>query len=168
MILVVLSAMVLLVQVSLLPALRPLGVVPDLALVFVVLVGLESTASAAVVLAVVMGLALDLSSGANLGMWTGILVLVALVTGLLHRGGVETGGPLVPVVIITIATLLVPLIVLTALVPVVPHWPVGLLAGRVACEIMLNLILMILVRPVVRRVVPGAAADVAWTRIGEG
>jgi rod shape-determining protein MreD len=156
---VLVAVVVLLMQLSLLPGLRPLGVVPDLALVFVVLVGLESTSSAAVLLAVVMGVALDLTSGANLGMWTGMLVLAALVTGLLHRGGVETGGPLIPAIIVTVGTVLVPLIVLTGLVSVVVDWPVGSLLGRFATELVLNLGLMMLVRPLVRRLVPNMAPD---------
>lgn len=156
---IVLAVVVLLMQISLLPALHPLGVVPNLILVFVVLVGLESTSSSAVLLAVVLGVGLDLSSGANLGMWTGVLVLAALVTGLLHRGGVETGGPLVPAVMVAAGTLLVSLIVLTGLINVASSWPVGSLLGRFACELVLNLGLMMLVRPLVRWLVPQSAAD---------
>src|SRR5690349_15236780 len=113
------AVVVILLQIGFLPGLRPFGVVPDLALVFVVLVGLESAASIAMVVAVACGLTLDLASGANLGMWTGVLVLAALVTGLLHRAGVETGGPVVPAVMIAIGTLTVTLVVLTSLVNVV-------------------------------------------------
>lgn len=157
----VVSVVVLLAQISLLPALRPLGVVPDLVMVYVVLVGLESTSSNAVLLAVVMGVALDLSSGANLGLWTGMLVLAGVVAGLLHRGGVETDGPLIPAAMIVVGTLLVPLIVLTGLINVVAEWPVGSLVGRFCLELVLNLGLMVLVRPVVRRLVPRTAPDVA-------
>lgn len=159
--LAVLVAVVIVLQVSLLPALRPFGVVPNLALVFVVLVGLESAASTAVVVAVVCGLALDLSSGTNLGLWTGVLVLAALVTGVVHRSGIESDGPLVPSVIVAGGTCLVPLVVLSGLVTVVARWPIGLLGARLMTELVLNLVIMLALRPLVRRVTPSLPPDLA-------
>jgi cell shape-determining protein MreD len=141
--LVALVGLTILSQVSWLPALRPLGVVPNLALVMVVLVGLEGTASTAVAAAVVCGVALDLTSGANLGLWTGLLVLVAVVTGMLHRAGIETDRLLVPAVMVTVGS----------------NWPWGMLAGRFALELVLNLGLMMVLKPVVRRIVPRAPVD---------
>jgi cell shape-determining protein MreD len=157
--LVALVGLTILSQVSWLPALRPLGVVPNLALVMVVLVGLEGTASTAVAAAVVCGVALDLTSGANLGLWTGLLVLVAVVTGMLHRAGIETDRLLVPAVMVTVGSMIMPLVILTGLVNVVSHWPWGMLAGRFALELVLNLGLMMVLKPVVRRIVPRAPVD---------
>src|SRR5471030_2509367 len=114
--LAVLAIISILLQVSLLPALRPFGVVPDLILVVVVLMGLEGTASAALVLAVVAGLILDMASGANFGLWTGLLVLAALAAGLLHRAGVELSGPLVAVVMIVAGTILETVVILMGLI----------------------------------------------------
>ncbi len=158
---VALVAFCLLLQISLLPGLRPFDVVPNLALVVVVLVGLESTASMALAAAVVGGLALDLSSGANLGLWTGVLILAALVTGLLHRAGVETDGPLVPGAIVIAGTLIMPVVILAGLANTVSQWPVGLLLQRFVLELMLNLILMVMVRPLIRRLAPVAPPDMA-------
>ena len=62
---------------------------------------------------------------------------------------------------IVVGTFLVPLIVLTGLINVVSDWPVGSLMGRFLVELVLNLGLMIVVRPVVRRLVPRTAPDVA-------
>ena len=67
-------------QISLLPTLRPFGVVPDIVLVLVLLLGLRSTVSQALILALVGGIVMDLSSGTDFGMHTGILVLAALST----------------------------------------------------------------------------------------
>lgn len=157
--LAILVGLVVLAQMSFLPGLRPLGVVPNLALVFVVLVGLESAASITMVVAVVCGVLLDLASGANLGMWTGVLVLAALVAGLLHRAGVETDGPLVPAVMVAGGTLVVALVVLSGLVNVAIQWPMGQLLGRFVLELMLNLILMVVLRPLIRRVVPTTPSE---------
>jgi rod shape-determining protein MreD len=155
----VVVAVVMLAQISLLPGLRPFGVVPSAALVLVVLVGVESTASLAIVVAVAGGLVLDLTSGVNIGLWTGVLVLAALVTGFLHRAGVEMDSPVVPGVVVAAGTLLAAVVVLAGLVNVTAHWPAGFLVSRVGLELMLNLILMILLRPVVRRIVPVRASD---------
>jgi rod shape-determining protein MreD len=155
--LALLVAICVVLQVSLLPALRPLGVVPDLVLVLVVLIGMEGTASTALAAAVAAGLALDLVSGANFGLWTGLLVLAALTTGLIHRAGIELAGPTVAVVIVTAGTLLSTLVVLLGLVSSVSAWPVGSLLARLACELLLNLGLTIALRPLVQRMVPGSA-----------
>jgi hypothetical protein len=151
---VVALAVAVLAQMSLLPALRPFGVVPNLALVMVVLVGLEGTASLALAVAVAGGFALDLASGANLGLWTGVLVLAALVGGLVHRAGIEVEGPLVPGIMVAAGTILMTVVVLGGLVSTVTHWSVGLLVRRCLIELVLNLILMMMVRPLVRWAVP--------------
>src|SRR5471032_2090666 len=114
--LVVIAILAVLLQVSLLPALRPLGVVPNLMLVVVVLMGLEGTASVALVVAVVGGVAVDMASGANFGLWTGVLVLAALATGLIHRSGVELGGSVVAVILVTAGTILEAIVILLGLV----------------------------------------------------
>jgi hypothetical protein len=156
--LIVLAVAGVVLQLSLLPALRPLGVVPNLALVVVVLVGLEGTASLALVIAVAGGLALDLASGANFGLWTGLLVSMALAAGLIHRAGIELAGPTVAAVMVTLGTLVMSVAVLSGLVRVVTDWPVGALVGRFTTELVLNLILTVALRPLVRLVVPDPRA----------
>jgi rod shape-determining protein MreD len=142
-------------QLSFLPALRPFGVVPDLLLAIVVLAGLEGTASLALITAVAGGLAMDLASGANFGMWTGILLLAALATGLVHRAGLELGSGVVAVVLVAAGTLLSALVILLGLVSVTSHWPVAALVGNITAELVLNLILTIGLQPLVRWAVPG-------------
>jgi hypothetical protein len=151
--LVVLAFVSILIQLGLLPALRPFGVVPNLMLVVVTLVGLEGTASSALTIAVAGGLAVDLASGANFGLWTGTLVLAALVAGLVHRAGIELGGPLVAIVMVMVGTSLMALIVLAGLVNVVNIWPVGSIAGRLAMELVLNLVGTVALRPLIQKMV---------------
>jgi hypothetical protein len=139
--LILASLVVVMLQVSLLPALKPLGVVPNIALVWVVLVGLEGTASNALAVAVVSGLIIDLASGANFGLWTGTLVLAALTSGVVHRAGIELTGWLVAGVMVTAGTLLMTLMVLAPLVTTVGEWPAGAMIGRFIVELMLNLVL---------------------------
>ncbi|HUD11300.1 MAG TPA: hypothetical protein VMS08_02740 [Candidatus Saccharimonadia bacterium] len=162
--LVVLAVAAVVLQTSLLPALRPFGVVPNLMLVIVVLVGLEGTSSSALVIAVAGGVVCDMASSANFGLWTGLLVLAALVTGLLHRAGLELSGPVVAAIMIAAGTLLETAVILLGLVNVVQSWPVASLLGRFGAELVLNLLLMLAVRPLIRLVVP--AADPGVTVIG--
>ena len=146
-------------QMSLLPALRPFGVVPNVVLVLVVLVGLEGPASLTLVIAVLGGLALDLASGANFGLWMGVLVLAALAAGLLRRAGVELAGGTVAGVMVVAGTVLMAVVVLVGLAPTAISWPAGLLVGRLFTELVLNLLLIVILRPLVRRVVPSASPD---------
>ena len=158
--LVVIVVLALVAQLSLLPALRPLGVVPNVMLALVVLVGLEGTASLALLAAVTGGLAVDLASGTNFGLWSGVLVLAALVTGMVHRAGIELQGPVVALVMVAAGTLLMTLMILAGVANAVSYWPVGNLAERFFAELVLNLLLTVALRPLVRLVVYSAPPEV--------
>jgi hypothetical protein len=153
-----------LVQVSLLPALRPLGVVPNLVLGLVALVGLEDTASLALAVAVAAGITLDVASGIPFGMWTVVLVLAALVTGLIHRAGLELAGGLVAGSIVVAGTIIMNLGVLLSVAPVVSHWPVGKILVQVGLQIALNLALVWALNPLVKWVSPGMTEE--FGRVG--
>jgi rod shape-determining protein MreD len=142
----------LILQLSFLPALRPFGVVPNLMLVVVALVGLEGTASIAMICGVASGLAMDLASGANFGLWTATLALGALVTGVLHRAGLETKGFIPGAAIVIGGTLLTNIVILLGLAGSVSHWPIGYILGTILTEMVVNLSLLILMRPLVRAV----------------
>ena len=153
-----------LIQVSLLPALRPFGVVPNVLLGLVALVGLEDTASLALVVAVASGITLDVASGTPFGMWTVLLVLAALVTGLIHRAGLELAGGLVAGSIVIVGTIIMNVGTLLSVAPVVSHWPVGRLLGQVGLQLVLNLLLVWALKPLVKWVGPGAGAE--FGRVG--
>lgn len=151
---IALVAIILILQVSFLPALRPLGVVPDLALVLVVLVGLASTVSRALAIALIGGLLLDLASGADFGLRLGLFVLAALTTGLVRRAGLHVTSLVVPVVLVAAGTVLADLIVLAGLVSRINTWPLGQIAGTIGLELMLNLVVMLVLRPLVSWLTP--------------
>lgn len=143
-----------LLQVGFLPALRPFGVVPNVMLAVVALIGLEGTASGALIVAVVAGLAMDMASGVNFGLQTVILVLAALATGLVHRAGWELAGPTVALAMVAAGTVLATVATLLGVAAVVVVWPVGLIMGRLGLELVINLGLTMALRPVIRRTVP--------------
>lgn len=148
-----------LLQISLVPALRPLGVVPNIVLVMIILAGLEGPASLVLITAVAGGLMLDLASGANFGLWTGVLVLSALSGGLLRRAGIELIGGTVAAVMVLAGTVLMSVIIWAGLLPTVSYWPLGSLLGHLVLEAVLNLVVMIALRPLMHRVTPQVSAD---------
>jgi Ca2+/Na+ antiporter len=149
-------AAVLAVQVAFIPALRPLGVVPNLALVLVVLVGLRGTASLALGVALAGGLLLDLTSGADFGLRLGLLVLVALATGFVHRAGLQASGTMLALAMVAAGTVVADLTVLAGLIRAgIGHWPVGSIMGTMLLEIMLNLSGTLALAPLIRWVTTG-------------
>ena len=153
---IVVVAMIVL-QLGLVPAVRPLGVVPNLLLGLVALVGLLGTASVALAVALAGGLVLDLASGADFGLRMGLFVLVALVAGLVHRAGLTLGGPVVALVLVAVATVVADAAVLAGLVGIATQWPLGLILARLGLEVVLNLGLTLGLSPLVRWALPSEA-----------
>jgi len=87
-------------QVSFLPAVRVFGVVPNIALVLMVLISMIVVTSEALIVAALSGLVLDLASGSNFGLWTGVMVLVALAVGMMQRAGLELDRIVVALVLV--------------------------------------------------------------------
>ncbi len=148
-------AFALVLQVGFIPALHPFGVVPNIILALVVLVGLMGTATAALSIAVAGGLVLDLTSGDDFGLRLGLLVLVALACGMVHRAGWSLGGPAVALALTAAATLLAQVTVLAGLAGVAVRWPLDVIATTLWWELALNLMLVMLLRPLVRWTLPG-------------
>lgn len=145
-------------QVSLIPALRPFGVVPDIVLVLVLLLGLRSTVSQALILALVGGIVMDLSSGTDFGMHTGILVLAALSTGLVRRSGLALVGPLIAVGLVLVLTLISDALSLAAIMGSLSIGTSGSVLAIVLGELVLNLALVLGIRPIINRLVPDESA----------
>ncbi len=78
-----------LLQVSFLPALRPIGIVPNLALIVVLYSSVELAASEALAVAVGIGVLLDLVSGADFGLRTAFLSFFGLLVILIRRTGAD-------------------------------------------------------------------------------
>ncbi len=147
---ILLMGMAVILQVSFLPAVRLFGIVPNLALVMMVLVALGVATSEALILAALSGLVLDLAGGSNFGLWTGGMVLIALVVGIVHRAGLELDRLLIPLVLVASGTLVISLVILVALVPSVGHWPAAYLTQQLIIELVINLLLTMMLRPPVR------------------
>jgi rod shape-determining protein MreD len=149
-------------QISFLPALRPFGVVPDIMLPIVVFVGLYGQASTALVVALVGGLAMDMASSSDFGLWTGTFVLAALVCGYVHRAGVELIAP-VAVIMVTVATVLANAVLLTSVFGATGPW--SSVAGSLIIQVVLNFILTMAIGPLIKAVV-GSGSSGAEMMIG--
>src|SRR5207245_8214916 len=93
---------------------------------------------------------LDLTSGTDFGLRIGLLVLLALVAGLIHRAGLDLSGPAVMLGLVAAATLVANLAVLIGLAGLVNHWPAGLIMRTAALEVVLNCALGLIMLPFVR------------------
>lgn len=87
--LIVVAALTVLLQISFLPALRPLGIVPNLPLVILLYASFELAASEALALAVGVGLLLDIASGVDFGLRTAFLSFFALLVIIIRRTGAD-------------------------------------------------------------------------------
>lgn len=148
-------------QISFIPAWRPLDVVPNLALALVMIVAIWVPTSEALVAAVAAGFILDMAGARNFGLWTGIFMLVVLVAGLVHRAGIELDQVAVPVVIVAVATLVATGLILAGLVRGAGHWSAGGTIGRLSLELVLNLMLVLLLRPLGRWALKARSGDSA-------
>lgn len=86
---IVLFALVL--QVSFLPALRPFGVVPDLLLIVIAAAALTGPLVLAMVTALSGGFVLDLVSGSDFGLRTGLLAITVLICAYVGKSGLQIG-----------------------------------------------------------------------------
>jgi rod shape-determining protein MreD len=127
-------------QVSWFGHVRPLGVIPNVMLLAVILFALWSDATPALVAAIGGGLLLDLASGSDFGLHMAfyVVMVLAIIAGRqlgLHATSLVTG-----VAATIFGTLLYNLVVLATIkAPISP-----LVAGRVGRELVVNLILLAL------------------------
>jgi len=151
-----LAGLAVMLQLSLLPALRLFGVVPNLVLVVIVLVALNVATSEALIVAAASGFVIDLAEGSSFGLWMGLLMVVALVAGLLGRAGIELDGVLVPLVLTGAGTMVMTIAVWSLLVTRGGGWPVSAAwGGRLVVELVINLVLTMMLRPLVRLLLSG-------------
>jgi rod shape-determining protein MreD len=78
-------------QLSFLPALRPLGVVPNLVLMVISAAALSGPLETAMILGLSCGFLLDLVSGSDFGLQTGLLALAVLLSAYVSRSGLQFG-----------------------------------------------------------------------------
>ncbi len=143
---VVLALAAVWLEVSFLAPLRPLGVVPNLALVVMVLVATSVAASTGLALAAVVGLSLDLVSGRNFGLETGFFLLLLLSISLLERLGTDFNNLGLLAGVVAAGTLVVDgaILVSLALGGGGVRW--GYAAHTVVLELICNLALLVALR----------------------
>jgi rod shape-determining protein MreD len=155
-----LAIIIFVLQISFIPALRPFGVVPDVGLVIVGLVGLYATASDALILAVIGGLILDLVSGTNFGLYVALYTVIALAAGYIHRAGLNWAGPLMAMSLVLVATLIQNIVILGGLVRTAAVWPMGHILAQLVTEIILNIIIVLALRPLVQWLSPKMTSEI--------
>jgi len=153
--LTILIIVVLMLQVGFLPAWHPLGVVPDLLLAVVICLALYTTATEALICAMVVGLALDLSSGADFGLRLGFYTVVALGVSLLHRAGLALDSLPWRLGLAAILVILANLVILIGLFFHGASLPGGIVLYRLSVSVVLELVLIMIVGPIVRRLASG-------------
>ena len=134
-------------QLSLIPAIRPFGVVPNLALVMMMLAALNLPTSEALIVAAVSGLMLDISSGTNFGLWTGVFMLGTLAIEMIHQVGIELDRPIVAPVLVALGTVMIAFVLWATMVTRVTHFSGATFVSRLIIELMINLTLTVLLRP---------------------
>lgn len=157
--LIVIVIISVLLQVSFLPGLRPFGVVPNITLVVLVLASFSVVTSEALMLSAASGLVLDLVSGQNFGLWTGVFMLTTLVVGLMRRAGLELDAMIIGTILVSAATIVIAVVLWLTFIPSVARWPIGAAAGRLMLELVVNLSLMILLRAPIRWVLGGSRQE---------
>lgn len=142
---------VVMLQVGFLAAWRPFDVVPDLLLAVVIALALYTTASEALISAVIGGLALDLSSGADFGLRLGFYTVVALVVSLMNRAGVALDSLAWRLGLVALLVVLAHGVILVGLALHGVALPVSVVASRIGFAVVIELIVMLAVGPLVRR-----------------
>jgi rod shape-determining protein MreD len=150
-----LMVMAVMLQLSFLPGLRPFGVVPNLALAMTVLVAIGAPTSEALLAAALSGFILDIAGGANFGLWTGVLMIITLVAGLLDRAGFELDRLIVVIGLMVAGTLMISLVILGTLAGRLGTLPLLGVIGGLAWELVINLMIVMALKPGVHRLLSG-------------
>lgn len=140
-------------QVYFLGSWRPLGVVPNLLLIVVIYVGLIRTATETLAAALVGGLLLDLTSGADFGLRMSFYALSALLILVAKQAGFDFDNLGLIVLGVAAGTVLFNLAILGSVINNSSiSWP--LVARLVGVEILINIALALFLRPVLTRLLP--------------
>jgi rod shape-determining protein MreD len=140
-------------QLATLPALRPIGVVPNLALVCVILLASRLPVGTSLALATGIGWLLDLSSGSDYGLRTSFYLVLALVTALLRQAGSDLDNLSFLASLVIGGTVVFNLVILTNLALLHVGLPLRYVLAKVGLEVAINLVLLLLVRPLLNRLI---------------
>lgn len=144
----VIAALAVIVQITYLAGWRPLGVVPNLALIVVTSLSLNASSSEALWVALGSGVVLDLASGTDFGLKTAVLVVVTLFISWLRRGGTNLDSWWLELILVAGGSVLAAVSVLAALAVAHAAVPLGPAARILAVETGANVIIAAVIRPV--------------------
>jgi hypothetical protein len=123
-------------------------------LVLAVLVALEAPMNIALLVAVVGGFIVDVASGANFGLWTGLGLLIVLTGVWVRQAGVELDGWLVPILMVAGATCLLDVALGVGVWSITGGVSAGWWLERYGAELVLNLIAVVVLRRPIRWMSP--------------
>lgn len=141
--LILVALVVVWLQLALLPAIRPLGIVPNLALVVVVLLATRLELPTSLGVAVAIGWLLDSAGGSDYGLRTSFYLLLALGTALLRQIGSDLENISLQASIVVAGTVLLNLAILVNLALLHANLPLRIIAVKLTSEIICNLILLL-------------------------
>lgn len=138
-------------QISFIPALRPLGVVPELVLIAIVALATGGSIVQAMVLAVASGIVLDTVSSSDFGLQTGLLALAVILCAFVRRSGFQIGRRLQLVIVTTVISSLGSVIIISELVLAGVQVQAATAIGRWTTLELLNIGIVIILGPVLTR-----------------
>ncbi len=146
-------------QLAFLPVVGPWGVVPNLALVAVILMATRLPLSSTLMMAVAIGLLLDIGSGSDFGLRTAFYPLLALITASLRQYGSDLDNLSLLSSVVVAATVLFNLVILTNLALARASLPLRYIGIHVLVEAGLNLLLLLPLRSMSKRWLSGRGGE---------
>jgi rod shape-determining protein MreD len=133
-------------QVSFFGAFRIFDVLPNVMLVLIIYAGLICRVSDAVLMALVGGILLDLSSGVDFGLRMGFYILLGLLIAVLKQAGTDFENTAMVLAVTLAGTVLYDVAALSGLILHSAPIPWGIVMTRIGVEIAVNAVLALLLR----------------------
>lgn len=147
-------------QLAFLPLVGLWGVVPNLAMVVVIVLAARVPAGTSLLIAATIGWLLDVGAGSDYGLRTAFYVLVALVTVTLSRMGSDLDNLSLVASLVAGATIIYNLAILANLAFLQVSIPAGYVSAHIVAEVMMNLIMLIPVRWLIGKVIGRKSSDI--------
>ncbi len=133
-------------QVSFFGAFRIFDVLPNVLLVLIIYAGLICRVSDAVLMALVGGILLDLSSGVDFGLRMGFYILLGLLIAVLKQAGTDFENTAMVLAATLAGTVLYDVAALSGLILHAAPIPWGIVTTRIGVEIVVNCALALILR----------------------
>ena len=133
-------------QLATLPAVRPLGVVPNLALVVVILLAIRMPVVTGLTMAVVIGWLLDVGAGSDYGLRLTFYSMMLILAVFLRQLGSDLENVSLQASLVVAGTVLLNLAILVNLAFQHATLPLGYVGLKLFTEVILNLALLLPVR----------------------